>query len=120
LTLPDLAERLGVDVGRARRLVQDRRLVAVRRGEPAVLSVPERFLVRLDDGTWEMIPALHGTLVVLSDAGCSDEEMIRWLFTPDESLAMEQWRIDRVPAPIDALIAGHKTEVRRRAQALAL
>ncbi len=40
----------------------------------------------------------------------SDEELITWLFTPDESLRGR---------PIDALREGRKTEIRRRAQSLA-
>jgi len=120
LNLPDVAERLGTDVGRVRRLIQERRLFAVRQGERQILSVPERFLVRTADDGWEVVPALQGTLVLLTDAGFSDEEAIRWLFTADESLAVQGWFPDRVPTPIDALAAGHKTEIRRRAQALAL
>ena len=49
-------------------------------------------------------------LVLLADAGFSDEEALRWLFTEDESLPGR---------PIDALRDGRKTEIRRRAQALA-
>lgn len=120
LNLPDVAERLGIDVGRVRRLIQERRLFAVRQGERQILSVPERFLVRTTDDGWEVVPALQGTLVLLTDAGFSDEEAIRWLFTPDESLAVQGWFPDHVPTPISALAAGHKTEIRRRAQALAL
>ena len=113
LTLPDVAERIGLDVGKIRRLVQERRLVAVRRGDPKVLSVPERFLVpgKQDpsaSGEWAVLAWLQGTLTVLADAGFSDEEAVAWLFTPDETLP---------GTPIDALRGGHKTEVRRRAQA---
>ena len=45
LTLPDVAERLGLDVGKVRRLLQDRCLVATRRGERNVLSVPAALIV---------------------------------------------------------------------------
>ena len=41
-----------------------------------------------------------------------DDEIIEWLHTPDETLPVEG-------APIDAMMAGHKTEIRRRAQELA-
>lgn len=118
LTIPDLAEALGTDAGKARRLVADRRLVAVPRGEREILSVPARFLLRGADGQVEPVPALQGTLVVLSDAGFSDAESVRWLFTPDPTL--ESLGQDRPRTPIDALVAGHKTEIRRRAQAEAL
>jgi hypothetical protein len=105
LTLPDVAERLGVDVGRVRRLVQDRCLVVVRRGEPRASSVPAALL----DGD-QPLPELPGTLTVLADAGFTDTEALHWLFTPDDSLP---------GTPIEALRAGRKTEIRRRAQALA-
>lgn len=105
LTLPDLADRLQTDVGKVRRLVQDRFLIAVRRGERNVWSVPVELL---RDG--EPMAELPGTLTVLIDAGYDDEGALRWLLTPDETLP---------GTPLDALRAGRKTEVRRRAQALA-
>jgi hypothetical protein len=106
LTLPDVAERLGTDVGRVRRLVQDRNLLAVRRGDPKVLSIPEALL---HEG--QPLPELRGTLTVLADSGFDDLAAVEWLFTPDDSLP---------GTPVDALRAGRKTEIRRRAQALAL
>ena len=105
LTVPDVAERLGLDVGKVRRLLQDGCLAGVRRGERNVLSVPADFLA---DGA--ALPELRGTLSVLRDSGYDDESAIRWLFTPDDSLP---------GTPVEALRAGRKTEVRRRAQALA-
>ncbi len=105
LTLPDVAERLGLDVGKVRRLLQDGELLAVRRGEPPVLSVPAALL----DGD-QPVTNLRGTLSVLSDAGFDPQQSVRWLFTADDSLP---------GTPIDALRGGSKTEVRRRAQALA-
>lgn len=120
LTVPDVAERTGLDAGKVRRLLQERRLVGVRRGEPRVLSIPAAFLVpghlanpaqpttpRSDDA-WTVLASLQGTLTLLSDAGFSDEDAVAWLFTPDDSLP---------GTPVDALRAGRKTEVRRRAQA---
>lgn len=109
LPLPDVAERLGIEVGKVRRLVQDGALVAVRRGERKVWSVPELFLAEVD-GRVQPLPEIKGTITVLADAGYDDAEALRWLFTPDESLP---------GTPIEALRAGRKTEVRRRAQALA-
>jgi hypothetical protein len=105
LTVPDVAELVGLDVGKVRRLLQERYLVGVRRGERNVLSVPAALIA---DGA--PLPELRGTLVVLADSGYDDEAAIRWLFTPDDSLP---------GTPVDALRAGRKTEVRRRAQALA-
>ena len=104
LTVPDVAQRLGLDANRARGLLRDRQLLALRRGERAVLSVPAEFL---QDG--EVLKGLPGTLVLLADAGYSDAEALRWLFTADDTLP---------GTPVDALRANRGTEVRRRAQAL--
>jgi excisionase family DNA binding protein len=124
LTIPDVAERLAVDVGKVRRLLQEGRLVAVRRGDPRVLSVPADFLVpahlanpaapgaEQSDGAgaqWAVLAALRGTLTVLGDAGFDEAESIEWLFTPDDVLGR---------TPMAALLAGSKSEVRRRAQTL--
>jgi excisionase family DNA binding protein len=106
LTLPEVAERLGVDVGKVRRLVQDRFLLAIRRGEPRALSIPEALLHQ-----GQPLPELRGTLTVLADSGFDNVAAMHWLFTPDDSLP---------GTPVDALRAGRKTEIRRRAQALAL
>lgn len=103
LTVPDAADRLGVDIPRVRRLLDDRLLLGVRRGRPRVLSIP-RALVEP-----EPLGELPGTLTVLADAGFSPPEALRWLFSPDDTLP---------GSPIEALRAGRKTEVRRRAQAL--
>jgi hypothetical protein len=103
LPLPDVAERLGLDVTRVRRLLQDRVLVAARRGERRVLCVPAELI---DDGV--PLPDLKGTLTVLADSGYTDEESLRWLFTPDDTLP---------GTPVSNLRQGRKTEVRRRAQA---
>ncbi|MBP6997756.1 MAG: DNA-binding protein [Phycicoccus sp.] len=101
--MPDIAERLGIPVTAVRRLLEDRELLASRRGERGVLRVPAAFLD--DEG---VLPALKGTFTVLADAGMDDEEIIDWLYEPDSTLP--------VPGgPIDAIRAGFKTEVRRRA-----
>ncbi len=105
LTLPDVAERLGVDVTRVRRLIQDRYLIAVRHGERGGWGIPAAML--RDNAVMEEMP---GTLNVLVDAGFATEESLRWLLSPDDTLS---------GSPLEALRAGHKTEIRRRAQALA-
>lgn len=106
LTLPEVAERLGTDVSKVRRMLQEGQLLAVRRGDGNVLSVPERLL-----GPDGLLVHLPGTVTVLTDSGLTGDEAVRWLFTPDDSIAGG--------SPIEALHTGHKTEVRRRAQALA-
>lgn len=120
LTVPDVAEELGLDAGKVRRLLKEGRLVGVRRGTPPILSIPAGFLVPTDAGNSTadvqaeggraaVLASLQGTLSVLGDSGFSDAEAIAWLYTEDESLPGR---------PVDALRAGHKTEVRRRAQAM--
>lgn len=103
LTLPDLVEVLGEPLGRVRRLLDDSHLVGSRRDGP--LKVPAVFIL---DG--HPIASLRGTLIVLHDAGFSDDEAIDWLLTSDESIGIP---------PIEALRAGRKAEVRRVAQTLA-
>jgi Rv2175c C-terminal domain of unknown function len=103
LTIPDLVQRLGLTQSRVRRLIEDRNLLAVRRN--GVLQVPEIFL----DGDMPL-GDLRGTLFVLADDGFTDDLAMEWLLETDDSLGV---------APIEALRAGRKAEVRRVAQALA-
>lgn len=103
LTIPDLVEQLGLTQSKVRRLIEDRRLLAVR--VDGVLRVPAAFV---RDG--EPLHELRGTLMLLADAGYSDEEAMRWLTHEDDTLGI---------APVEALRAGRKAEVRRVAQALA-
>lgn len=103
LTIPDLVDILGIGVGRVRRLIEDRHLAAVR--IDGVLRVPADFI---RDG--EPLSELRGTLMLLGDDGFSNDEAVAWLLESDDTLGA---------APIDALRAGRKAEVRRVAQALA-
>lgn len=105
LTVPDVAEALGVDVVKVRSLLRERQLLAIRRGDRNVLSVPALFI----DGT-VVVKGLPGLITLLSDAGFKDDEALRWLFTPDDSLP---------GTPAQALSENRGTEVKRRAQALA-
>jgi hypothetical protein len=104
LTLPEVAGRLGIGISRARQLVRDRQVLAVRRGDSNALMVPERFV---QDG--QVLKGLPGTLTLLADARYDDHAAVRWLFTPDDSLP---------GSPVDALAQNRGTEVKRRAQAL--
>ena len=103
LTLPELVEILGEPLGRVRRLLDESQLVGSRRD--GALKVPAVFI---KDGA--PLTSLRGTVIVLHDAGFSDDEAIDWLLTPEDSIGV---------APIEALLAGRKSEVRRVAQALA-
>lgn len=102
LTVPDLVERLGMPHGKVRRLLEDRILLATR--VDGVLKVPADFLVGA-----EPLHELRGTVLVLADAGFSDDEAVHWLLSEEDSLGT---------TPIAALRAGRKAEVRRVAQAL--
>lgn len=106
LTLPEVGDALGLDILKVRQLLRDRHLLAHRRGENNALYVPAGFL---REGA--LVKGLPGTLTLLRDCGFRDEEALRWLFTPDHSLP---------GTPVQALQENRMTEVRRRAQALAL
>ncbi len=106
-TVPDIAERMDVSLARVRQMIADREVISVRTGSRRVVSIPAKFI-----GADGPLPELKGTFTVLADGGMNDLEIVRWLFTPDDSLPVPG-------APMDALLAGHKAEVRRRAQALA-
>ena len=102
LTVPDVAERLHVDVTKVRQLLRERKLLAVRRD--GVLCVPAIFV-----GDGAILKGLPGTLSLLADSGFNDDEALRWLFTDDELPG----------SPVRALAENRGTEVKRRAQALA-
>jgi hypothetical protein len=103
LTVPDLGERLGLRLSDVRQLLVDRQLVGFPIGPRNVMSVPSKFVDEAGP-----LPELPGTFTVLADGRMNDAEILRWLFTPDVTLPVPG-------APIDALRAGFKTEVRRRA-----
>jgi len=104
LTIPEVAGRLSLPVSRVKQLLRDRKLLAVQRpgGE---FAVPAQFL----DGE-QIIHGLGGTLTLLFDCGFSETEALSWLFTADDSLP---------GTPVQALTEHRRTEVNRRAQALA-
>jgi Rv2175c C-terminal domain of unknown function len=103
LTVPDIGERMGLRLSDVRQLIEDRQVLGVRIGPRKVMSVPSKFFN--EQGP---LPELPGTFTVLGDGRMTDAQILRWLFTPDESLPV-------TGAPMDALLAGFKTEVRRRA-----
>ena len=104
LTIPDVADRLGLPASRVKQMLRDRKLLAVQRpnGE---FAVPAGFL----DGD-QVIHGLGGTLTLIFDCGFTETEALSWLFTADESLP---------GTPVQALAEHRRTEVNRRAQALA-
>ena len=108
LTVPEVAERLGVTLAVVRRMLEDGELISLRLGPRRVQQIPAEFLG--EDGP---LPALRGTFTVLRDARMSDDEIIAWLFTTDATLPGG-------PTPLLAIRSGFKTEVRRRAMEQAL
>lgn len=103
LTMPDLVEVLGEPLGRVRRLIDEHYLIGSRRS--GVFAVPSVFIV---DG--HPLSSLRGTVIALQDAGFTDDEVVDWLLAEEETLGR---------SPIAALLAGHKSEVRRIARTLA-
>jgi hypothetical protein len=101
LTLPDVAEILSLPVNKVHQLIRERALLAVRRD--GVLRVPAELVAGKT-----VLKHLPGVLTVLFDAGYNDQEALRWLYAPDDSLP---------GAPIVALNGDLATEVKRRAQA---
>lgn len=85
-------------------MIRDGQLLAMRREREYV--VPEAFLT---DTT--VVKGLAGTITLLRDNGYTEEEILEWLFTSDETLP---------GTPIDALRGDRGREVKRRAQAMAL
>ncbi len=75
LTVPDVAERLGVPVTRVHQLVREGGLAGQR--EDGVLRVPAGFL----NGN-AVVKGLSGVLTLLHDGGYDDETAIRWLHHP--------------------------------------
>lgn len=102
LPIPDVAQRLRLPVTRVHQMLRDGHLLGVRR--QGVVVVPAEFL---SDDT--VVKGLPGTITLLRDAGYSTEEILRWLFTAEESLP---------GTPIGALRTDRGREVRRRAQAM--
>jgi hypothetical protein len=103
LTIPDLADALDETPGRVRRLLDEHFLIGSRRN--GAFAVPAAFIV---DG--RPLSSLRGTIIALQDVAFSDDEVIDWLFTEEDTLGR---------TPIAALLDGHKSEVRRVARTLA-
>ena len=113
LSLPDVAERLGVRLRDVRGLLRDRALAATRADEDGPLLIPAAFLFTAEDGAAGPgpVPSLRGTLIQLGDGGMSVEESVEWLTTEQEELGC---------TPIAALRARRIHEVRRLAQTIAI
>jgi hypothetical protein len=102
LTVPEVADKLGIVPGKVRRLIEEHALFVVLRD--GVKKVPAHLIV---DG--EPLPSIPGTINVLIDAGFGLERAVEWLYTVEDSLGRR---------PIESLLLGSKSEVRRIAQTL--
>lgn len=100
------AAELGVSVSKVRQLIREHQLAAAVPSPGAGQQVPAELLAE-----GEIVKGVPGLLTLFSDGGWDDVEIITWLFTPDDSLPGR---------PIDALRENRGSEVKRRAQALAL
>jgi len=96
-----IANQLGLVVTKVHQLIRERQLLAVR--VQGVLRVPAEFI---QDGL--VVKGLPATITLLKDGGYSDEEIMDWLFTAEETLP---------GTPIDALRENRGREVHRRSQA---
>lgn len=105
LTLPEVADELGIAVTRVHDLLHDKKLIAHTRD--GVKYVPALFIN--DKGAINKY--VSGAITVLSDGGFSNEEILEYFFTEDESLPGR---------PIDGLQGHLAREVIRRAQAMGL
>ncbi len=101
LSVPEVAQHLGVPVTRVHQYLREGQLIAVR--EDGVRGVPADFL---QDG--EIVKSLRAVITLLRDARFSDEQIVEWLRESDDTLP---------GTPIGALRANRGTEVKRRAQA---
>ena len=114
--LPAVASILGIPVTKVHQHLRQKHLIGVRRN--GVLVVPKIFF----DDKGHVVKSLSGLLVVLHDGGYSENDIVRWLFTPDPSLTLSRDGTGEVvenARPVDALHSHQAREVVRRAQAMA-
>ena len=102
LSLSEVAERMGIGPTGVRDLVKNGQLLSLQTEEG--VRVPAEQL----DGA-QLVKHLVPVLTLLRDAGYSEQEALRWLTTPDDSLP---------GTPLQALHENRATEIKRRAQAL--
>ena len=102
----EAATALSVTVSKVRQFIREHQLAAAVPVPGGGQKVPAELIM---DG--EIVKGVPGLLTMLSDGGWSEHEMLAWIFTPDETLPGR---------PIDALRENRGSEVKRRAQAIAL
>jgi hypothetical protein len=97
---------LGVPATKVRQLIRDHQLAGAVPREGAGQQVPAELIM---DG--EIVKGVPGLVTLLHDGGYDDRQILTWMFTSDDSLPGR---------PIDALRENRGSEVKRRAQAMAL
>ncbi|KXO89590.1 Rv2175c family DNA-binding protein [Tsukamurella pseudospumae] len=102
-----VAKGLGVSQSKVLQLLRDRQLIAVRRGGD--IHIPRLFFGEVD-GRFSIAKHFTGLLSVLHDGGFRDDEIMRWLFEPQEDLDA---------APAELLHTDSAREMIRRAQSMA-
>ena len=100
------AGALDVSVNKIRQYIREHHLAAAVPVAGEGQRVPAELIL---DG--EIVKGVPGLLTLFSDGGWDDREILEWLFTADETLPGR---------PIDALRENRGSEVKRRAQAIAL
>jgi excisionase family DNA binding protein len=104
LTIPDVAELMGLGVTRVRELLREGGIPFLRAEPTGPVYIPADLVT--DVGPVKHVGAV---LTLLRDAGYSEDEQMRWLFTPDPTIP---------GTPAQALRENRGTEIKRRAQAL--
>ncbi len=99
------SDALHVSVSKVRQLIREHQLAAAVPVPGGGQKVPAALIM---DGL--VVKGVPGLLTVLHDGGYDDRQILRWLFTDDETLPGR---------PIDALRENRGSEVKRRAQAMA-
>ena len=102
VNLPEIADKLDLSISKVNQMVRDGELLAVRRD--GIKVVPAELVANST-----VLKHLPGVLTLLRDAGYNDEEALRWLYEPDET-------VDGCGAK--GLGGDRDREVKRRAQAL--
>ena len=100
----EVADQLGVSVGKVRTMIREHQLAAAVPWERAGQRVPALFI---QDG--EPVKGLPGLVTLMHDNGYDDREIIAWVFLD----------ADLPGRPIDALRENRGSEVKRRAQSMA-
>lgn len=101
----ETAKALGVSVNQVRTMIREHQLAAAVPVPGGGQKIPALFV---QDGL--IVKGIPGLLTVFHDGGWDDRECIAWIFT-DQQLPGR---------PIDALRENRGSEVKRRAQAIAL